>query len=181
MAAAGRATIAAACVAWALALATTALAWMSPNPKQDDGANPSISATGAMSIDSSRAEAAILNEPALAPGTPAAGTVTIRNHGKPGYLVLSRRNLVETPAAGGAVVGEAIRLTIRDLDEGREGVVYSGPLAAMPSLRLGLLRPAEKRRFRFFALLPEPGRVDNTLMSAGVRLDYRWRIKPTHP
>jgi hypothetical protein len=52
-------------VAWALALATTALAWMSPNPKQDDGGKLNISATGAMSIDNSRGEAAILRAPAL--------------------------------------------------------------------------------------------------------------------
>lgn len=178
MAAPGRATIAAACVAWALALATTAPAWMSPSPKQDDGGRLDISATGAMSIDNSRGEAAILKTPALAPGAAAVGKVAIRSHGKPGYLVLSRRHLVETPAADGAVLGGALRLTIREVGEAGEKVVYSGPLVAMPPLHLGLLHPTAKRRFRFVVRLPEPGRVDNALMGARVRLDYIWRIRP---
>jgi hypothetical protein len=176
MTAPGRATIAIACAAWALALATTAPAWMSPSPKRDDGGKLDISATGAMSVDNSREEAAILKEPALAPGTPTVGTVAIRSHGKPGYLVLSRQHLLETPAAGGEAMGDALRLTIRDLDAGR--VVYSGLLTAMPPLHLGLLRPAAKRSFRFVALLPEPGRVDNAPMGAGLRLDYRWQLRP---
>jgi hypothetical protein len=177
MAAPGRATIAAACVVWALALATTALAWMSPDPKRDGG-KLDISATGTMSIDNSRAEAAILKVPALAPGTPALGTVTIRSHGKPGNLVLSRQHLVETNAADGAALGAVLRLTIREMDAGRGTLVYSGPLATMPPLHLGLLSPAAKRRFRFAALLPEPGRVDNALVGARLRFDYRWKLNP---
>jgi hypothetical protein len=178
MAPPGRMTIAAACVAWALALATTALAWMSPNPKQDDGGKLNISATGAMSIDNSRGEAAILRAPALAPGAAAVGKVTIRNHGKPGYLVLSRRNLFEPPAASGAVLGEVLELRILNVAAGAKTVVYSGPLATMPPLQLGLLPAGAKRRFRLVARLPESGRVDNALMGARLRFDYRWKIKP---
>jgi hypothetical protein len=181
MAAPGRMTIAAACLVWALALATTALAWMSPNPKQDDSGKLNISATGAMSIDNSRGEAAILKAPPLAPGATAVGKVTIRNHGKPGNLVLARRNLLETPAASGAVLGEVLKLRILNVAGGAKTVVYSGPLVTMPPLRLGLLPAGAKRRFRFAARLPEPGPVDNALMGARVRFDYRWRLSPPRP
>jgi hypothetical protein len=173
-----RATILVACVAWLLALTTTALAWMSPDPKHDDGGKLEISATGAMSIDNSRAEAAILKVPALAPGAQAVGKVAIRSHGKPGYLVLSRRNLVETPAPSGDRLGGSLRLRIQSISAESKTVVYSGPLVAMPPLRLGRLPAAAKRRFRFVVRFPEPGRVDNALMGARVRLDYRWQIKP---
>jgi hypothetical protein len=54
--------------------------------------------------------------------------------------------------------------------------VYAGPLAAMPTLRLGLLPAGESRRYRFLAFLPEPALLDNSLMGSRLRFDYRWRL-----
>lgn len=176
-----RATIVAACLAWALALASAAVAWVAPNPKQGGEGKLNLSASGAMSVDNSRAEAAILKTPALAPGGRAVGKVTIRNNGDQGYLVLSRRNLVEKPGADGTSVGDVLELTVRSIAAEAEPVVYSGRLTAMPALRLGRVPPAAKRRFRFVARLPEPGRVDNALMGSKVRFDYRWRLTPHRP
>jgi len=48
----------------------------------------------------------------------------------------------------------------------------------MPPLHLGLLPPGAKRRYRFVAVLPEPGFVDLALMGSRVRFDYRWQIRP---
>jgi hypothetical protein len=47
----------------------------------------------------------------------------------------------------------------------------------MRTLRLGLLATGAERRYRFVASLPEPGFVDNSLMGARVRFDYRWRLR----
>ena len=135
--AAGR-TILATTLVLALALATSALAWISPNPSQSRGGGLNVAAGGAMRIEDSRAGGAILRAPALAPGTPLVGKVTIRNQGDPGYLVLSRRRLAETPGAGAATLGDRLRLTVRSLAAGSRTLVYSGPLSAMPPLRLGL-------------------------------------------
>jgi hypothetical protein len=171
-----RATIAAACLALALALATTALAWMSPDPRKVHDGKLGISAGGAMSIEDSRDEAAILTALALAPGHAALGTVTIRNHGDDGYLVLSLRKLAEVPGANGASLRDALALRIRDMGAPRHPLVYAGPLATMPPLRLGLVRSAARRRYRFVASLPEPGFVDDSLIGAGARFDFRWRL-----
>lgn len=173
-----RATVAAAGLVLVLALATSARAWMAPDPRKVHDGKLGISGTGAMSIEDSREEAAILSAPALAPGAAAVGTVTIRNHGDAGKLVLSQQRLTEVPGAGGASLAEALRLTIRNLSAPAPTVVYSGPLAAMPPLRLGPLASAGKRRYRFVAALPDPGLPDNALMGARVRFDYRWRIRP---
>lgn len=174
-----RATIVAACLA--LAPAATALAWMSPDPEKDGDGKLNLSATGAMSIDNSRAEAAILKAPALAPGGRSVGKVTIRNNGDPGYLALARRNLVEVPGAGGASLGAVLKLTVRSIADEAGTVLYSGPLTAMPTLRLGRVPAAARRRFRFVASVPDTGRVDNALMGAKVRFDYRWRLTPRRP
>jgi hypothetical protein len=176
-----QATIAAAGFVLALSLVATALAGSMPRRAPVHGGDTRISAaaTGAMRIEDSRGGGAILKAPALAPGARVAGKLTISNRGEVGYLVLSRRHLVGTPGAGGATLGDALKLTIRNVTAGAGGVVYSGPLAAMPPLHLGLLPPEAKRRYRFAVVLPEPGFVDLALMGSQVRFDYRWQLKPT--
>jgi hypothetical protein len=173
-----RATITAAGFVLALALVATALAGVGPRERRALGGEVEISAAGAMRIEDSRGERAILRVPALAPGARAVGKVAIRSHGDPAYLVLSRRRLVEAPGVGGATLGEALWLTIRDITAGARMVVYSGPLAAMPPLHLGLLPADTWRHFRFDARLPAPGFVDVGLMGAQVRFDYRWQLRP---
>lgn len=173
-----RVTVAATGLALVLALASTAWGWMAPDPHKVHDGKLGISAAGAMSIDDSRADAPILMAPALSPGHAALGTVTIRNHGDAGYLFLGQRGLAETAPAGGAGLASALRLTIREADRPGRPLVYSGPLTAMPRLRLGRVPSAGIRRYRFSAYLPEPGRVDNSLAGARVRFDLRWRIKP---
>jgi len=130
-----------------------------------------------MRIADSRGEKAILHAAALAPGASVAGTVKIENLGPDGRLVLSRASLLETPAAGGVELAPALRLHIRSVTDGRDPVVYAGPLAAMPTLHLGRLPTGESRRYRFVARLPDPGLVDDGLMGARVRFDYRWQLR----
>jgi hypothetical protein len=171
----GRATAAAALAVLVFALVAAALAWSQPR-RGIGGRTPlGIAAEGALRSADSRGEAAILHAPALAPGAAVAGTVRIESLGVGGQLVLSRPRLLETSPVGGGGLAKALRLRIHDLS-GREPV-YAGPLAAMPTLRLGSLPAGESRRYRFVARLPEPGSVDNGLMGARVRFDYRWRLR----
>ncbi|MGN6257361.1 MAG: hypothetical protein ACTHN3_06390 [Solirubrobacterales bacterium] len=176
-----RATVAAAGFVLALALAASALAGSARREGRHHDGDAQISASGAMRIEDSRGERAILEAPALAPGARVVGKVAIRNRGEAGDLVLSRRHLVEGGGMGGASLGEALHLTIHDLTPGARKTVYSGPLATMPPLHLGLLPAQERRRYRFVARLPEPGFVDLALMGAHVRFDYRWRLIPPRP
>jgi hypothetical protein len=175
-----RQTVVGTSLALVLAVAAAALAWSQPR-EGIGGRKPlgplGISAEGALRIADSRGERAILQTPALAPGGAAVGKVTIDNRGTDGRLVLSRVHLAETPGAAGTAPGPVLRLRIRDLTNGQGATVYSGPLSAMPTLHLGRLPTGEDRRYRFVANLPEPGLVDNSLMGARVRFDYRWHLR----
>jgi hypothetical protein len=173
----GGRTVVAAGLALMLALAAAALAWSQPRQGIGGRKPLGISAEGAMRIADSRGGRAILEAPALAPGGAAVGKVTIENLGVGGGLVLSRPRLAEAPGAGETVLGPALRLRIRELTPGQEELVFAGPLAAMPTLHLGPLPAGESRRYRFVAKLPEPGLVDNSLMGARVRFDYRWHLR----
>jgi hypothetical protein len=173
----GGRTVAAAGLALTLALVAAAFAWSQPRRGIDEHTGLGLSAAGALRIADSRDEAAILEAPALAPGGSAVGQVTIHNLGVDGRLVMSRPRLVEAPGAGGAALAPVLRLRIRNLAGDRGELVYAGALAAMPTLQLGPLPAGESRRYRFAARLPEPGLVDNGLMGARVRFDYRWRLR----
>jgi hypothetical protein len=164
-------------LALTLALAAAALAWSQPRVGIGGQMPLGVSAEGAMRIADSRGGKAILEAPLLAPGAAAVGKVTIDNLGVGGHLVLSGPRLVETPGAGGITLGPLLRLRIRELTPGQEALVFSGALAAMPTLQLGSLPAGESRRYRFVAQLPEPGLVDNSLMGARVRFDYRWHLR----
>jgi hypothetical protein len=164
-------------LALTLALVAAAVAWSQPKRGTGQHAGLGGSATGALRIADSRGERAILRAPALAPGASAVGEVTIHNLGVDGRLVLSRSRLLETPGAGGAPLVPALRLRIRELAPGRRKLVYSGALATMPKLHLGSLPAGESRRYRFAARFLEPGLVDNSLMGARVRIDYRWHLR----
>jgi hypothetical protein len=172
-----RGTVVAAGLALTLALAAAALAWSQPRQGISGQMPLGVAAEGAMRIADSRGGKAILEAPPLAPGAAAVGKVTIDNLGAGGRLVLSRARLAETPGAGGTALGPLLRLRIRDLTPGREALVFSGALAEMPALQLGTLPAGASRRYRFVALLPEPGLVDNSLMGARVRFDYRWQLR----
>jgi hypothetical protein len=173
----GRATVAAAVLALALALAAGAPARSGPRLAENRPVEASAAADGALRIADSRGEGAILRAPALAPGGSAVGTLTIDNLGGPARLDLSRGRLAEAPGPGGTPLASALRLRIRELSLGSRTLVYNGPLAAMPTLHLGLIASDAERRYRFVASLPEPGFVDNGLAGARLRFDYRWRLR----
>ncbi len=173
----GPATVVVAALALTLALAAGALAWSQQQLGDNRPLGVSSAATGALRIADSRGEAAILAARPLRPGGSVAGNLTIENLGPPASLELSRRQLTERLGAGGASLAGALQLRIRDLTLGAGALVYRGALVAMPTLHLGFLATGAQRRYRFVARLPEPGFIDNGLMGARVRFDYRWRLR----
>jgi hypothetical protein len=173
----GRETVVAAALAQMLVLVVAALAWSQPQLGDNRQLGVEASAAGALRIADSRGEAAILEAPALGPGGRVAGNVTIENLGAPAGLELSRTHLTERLGAGGASLAGALRLRIRDLTVDPGKLVYRGGLVAMPTLHLGSLATGEHRHYRLVARLPQPGPVDNGLMGARVRFDYRWHLR----
>lgn len=172
-----RATVAAAALALVLALAAATLAWSQPQLGENRPLGVAASADGVLRIADSRGEKAILEAPALRPGGTVVGSLTIENLGASAKLTLSRRGLTERLGAGEASLAGALRLRIRDLTVGADRLVYRGTLVAMPALDLGSLPSGAERRYRFVARLPDPGFVDDGLMGARVRFDYRWQLR----
>lgn len=173
----GGATVAAAALALILALAAAALAWSQPRLGENRPLGIAATADGALRISDSRGERAVLEATGLPPGGAAVGSVRVENQGAPASLVLSRRQLAERLGAGGASLAGALRMRIRDVTTGAGRPVYSGNLTAMPNLNLGILPTGAERRYRFVARLPDPGFVDNGLMGARVRFDFRWQLR----
>jgi hypothetical protein len=171
------ATVAAATLALTLGLVAAAFAWSEPPAGRDYRDPLALSSAGALRIADSRGGGAILRAPALAPGGSAAGKVTIHNRGAAARLLLSRRRLLEASVVGDDSLERALRLRIREITPGAHKLVYHGALATMPTLRLGPVAPGASRRYRFVASLPEPGLVDNRLMGARLRFDYRWQLR----
>jgi len=173
----GRRTVIAAALAQLLVLVVAALAWSQPRLGENRPLGVGAAAGGALRIADSRGGAAILEAPALRPGGKVAGSLTIENLGPPAGLELSRSHLSERLGAAGASLAAALRLRVHDLSDGAGKLVYQGALIAMPTLHLGNLPTGAQRRYRLVARLPEPGLVDNGLMGARVRFDYRWHLR----
>lgn len=172
----GRAAIVAAACVLLLALAAAALGFAAAESQPPAGA-VALSASGQMRLASSRGSRAILVARNLAPGQTVSGATTVRSLGAEGRLVLTARKLVERPGLAGGSLAQVTRLKIIDLSRRPHTVVYSGALAKMPRLHLGLLPAHSKRSYRFLAKLPDPG-LDNSLSGGELELDYRWQLLP---
>jgi hypothetical protein len=108
-------------------------------------------ATGPL-ISSSLANTAILSARGLRPGDAKAGEITVQNVGdQAGAFALSSGGVVD----GGVALSGALDLAVQDITPGRGSpIVYSGKLAALPSIGLGTLAEGELRRYRFTIGLP---------------------------
>jgi hypothetical protein len=163
------------------ALAASALAW----PRRDVGGSPrrslSVSAGGALRVGSSLGEGAILTVPALAPGASASGRVAIGNRGAAGSLILSARNLEDRPGPGGGSLSRVLRLSVRDVTAGSDAIAYSGTVASLRRLRLGVLAPRASRHYLLVATLPEPGGLADELAGSELRFDLRWKLTVSPP
>lgn len=132
-------------------------------------------------LSSSAGSRPILSGANLAPGGAVTGAVTIRNRGKgPGTLTLTRRQLAERAGLGGGLLSGSLALTVRDVTSRSDGVVYAGPLATMPRLRVAYLEPGERRQYSFAAELPD-SLSTGSLEAAHASFDYRWQLAGGEP
>lgn len=126
-------------------------------------------ATGPL-VSSSLADTAILSARGLRPGDVKAGEITVQNAGdEAGAFALSSGGIVD----GGAGLSGVLDLAVQDITPGRGApIVYSGKLAALPSIGLGTLAQGELRRYRFTIALP--GGVGDAYQGASSTASFVW-------
>jgi hypothetical protein len=89
-------------------------------------------------------QGAILSGRNLVPGDHVSGRLTIANTGTlAGSFTLSGN------VRGSKPLAKALTLTVRERSRGAESLVYSGSLAGLHAVRLGVLGPGHARTFRF--------------------------------
>jgi hypothetical protein len=126
-------------------------------------------ATGPL-ISSSLANTAIVSARGLRPGDAKAGEITVQNVGdQAGAFALSSGGVVD----GGVALSGVLDLAVQDITPGRGSlIVYSGKLAALPSIGLGTLAEGELRRYRFTIGLP--GDVGDAYQGASTTASFVW-------
>jgi hypothetical protein len=152
---------------------------------------PAAFASGVLT--SSAPGSAILSVGNLAPGRSAHGQVTLRNQSSTGgRVVLTQRPRSDSPGTGGGRLADDLRLTIRQLGGDADGLVYSGPMAAMGPTALQRFGGHESRTYAFDVAMPDtgmpggPASGDNAYQGGAVSVDYVWaasslgRTAPRH-
>jgi spore coat-associated protein N len=111
-------------------------------------------------------QGAILTGRKLVPGDRVAGSLTIANTGTlAGAFTLSNR-------IGGAVrLAKHLRLTVRERTRGVTSLVYSGSLAGLRAVKLGVIGPAEARTFHFAVTF---GAGAEDLQGLRTTADFTW-------
>lgn len=150
------------------------------------GAAPRVGAStnGPISLTSSRQEGAIFDLTNIAPGNSGAGEVTISNTGSaPGQLSLASVGLTNAPGRFGGTLSERLLLRLEAVGSpGPASELYSGQLASMPELRLGVLAAGESRTFRFVVAMLDGGAPsspfvdDNIYQRASTGIGYEWTL-----
>src|SRR6185295_5055701 len=107
-------------------------------------------ASGALALSNSREGAAIFAAHDLRPGDEISGTLTLGNTGdKPGRLLLSRANLVESPGLGGGRLSDVLTMRVEDITSGAPADVVTGTLRGMQNVLLRDLPGGATRTYRF--------------------------------
>jgi len=157
------------------ALAALAFGWSGPSLPRPGGDDDILR------LSSSAGSRPILSGANLVPGGTVEGAVTIRNRGKgPGTLALTRRALAERAGLGGGLLSGALELTVRDVTKRSDAILYAGPLATMPTLRVAYLKPGERRQYKFSAALADSLGA-SALEAAQASFDYRWQLAGSEP
>lgn len=127
-----------------------------------------IQSSGPVRMSNSLSGRAILSASNVAPGKSAQGKVAISNLG-PRSVTLSLG--LRRQRANSRLQSQML-LTIWEYRRRGARVVFSGSLAKMPKLRLGVLRPREKRLYLFSATLSPL--AANEHQGASLRFACRW-------
>jgi hypothetical protein len=100
-------------------------------------------AHGRLELAASR-QGAILSGRDLVPGDRVSGSLTIANAG-----TLAGSFTLSGAVRGSARLAEHLVLTVRERTHGVHSLVYSGSLAGLRAVKLGVIGPAQARTFRF--------------------------------
>lgn len=147
-------------------------------PGREQGSDLKLSsAAGALSLSNSKGGGAIFSASNLGPGGVTSGSITISNTGElPGAVTLSDSNLAETRGTGGGLLSNRLELmVIGDTDRALGRLLYIGQLGALPDLPLGVLKPGQRRDYRFVVEFPQgTPAADNFLANASLEVSYVW-------
>jgi hypothetical protein len=164
-----------------IAAAAAALGLTFAHPGPERRVKPVASASGILISSAPRDGEAILSAGDLAPGHLARGRVTIRNDSSNGgALSLTQRLRSETRGIGGGRLFDDLLLTIEQVGAGPDGLVYSGPMAAMGRTALSRFASHESRTYSFVVAMPDTGEPagplagDNARQGGSVTVDYLW-------
>jgi hypothetical protein len=158
-----------------LALTALGIAFGAPGA----GGRPELelaAAGGSLELVNSKDGEAIFTTGAMRPGQQAIGTVQIANGGSmPGALAVTRTaGATEIPGAGGGLLSTRLELGVFDVTQGTAPVqLWSGKLAAMPALGVGMLPAGEQRVYRFVATMPS-GAADDAFQGASLSVGFTW-------
>lgn len=133
-------------------------------------------AGGSLTLVNSKEGGAVFTAGAMRPGGQASGTVQITNSGSvPGALSVDRAaDPLETPGDGGGLLSARLELAVIDVTRASApAVVWSGKLAAMPTLAVGTIPPGEQRAYRFEATMAH-GADDNAFQGASLSAGFTW-------
>jgi Ca2+-binding RTX toxin-like protein len=168
--------------------AVAALGLMVTRGGSQERVKPVAFANGILSTSTSGDGEAILTARALAPGHSASGQVRIHNDSSSdGHVDLSQRLRSETPGVGGGRLFDDLRLTIQQTDGRADGLVYSGPMAALGPTALKRFGGDESRNYSFVVAMPDNGNPggptsgDNAHQNASVSVDYIWSANSLDP
>lgn len=138
-----------------------------------------FSSTGILTA--SPAGQAILHAANLGPGHSAQGQVTINYaSSSEGRIELSQRLGSEARGLAGGSLFDDLNLTVEQVGGRADGLVYSGPMAAMGPTALQPFGPDESRTYSFTVLMPDHGQPsgplagDNANQGSSVTVDYVW-------
>ena len=158
-------------------LALTALGIAFGAPGGDDEPRLKLAAAGgSLTLVNSKEGEAVFTAGAMRPGGQASGTVQITNSGSvPGALSVDRAaDPLETPGDGGGLLSARLELAVIDVTlASAPVVVWSGKLAAMPTLGVGTIPPGEQRAYRFEATMAH-GADDNAFQGASLSAGFTW-------
>jgi hypothetical protein len=174
-----RAAVAAATLAAAMVLTSTALADLTSLERLAELFE------GQPIIVNSKAGEYIVRGENLVPGQKVRGQVRIKNKGRGvGILYVRPRRAVDTPGPWGGELSQKLVLTIRRINrDGSLHTVWRGHLATMGRVRLAVLRPGAVRRYRFvvaFQMRP-PARgyvVANSYQLSRFKTAFVWQLVP---
>jgi hypothetical protein len=147
-------------------LALVVLAHAAPLPGATEGDQPRL-ARGRLHLTASK-RGAILSGRNLAPGDRAAGAVTIRNAG-----TLAGSFTLRARVRGSRPIADNLVLTVREQRRRALTVVYSGRLSRFRTVRLGVIRPGQARRFRFAVVFRAS--APNSLQGRRASASFTWR------